>query len=208
MEPSPEHMKFRHAPSSSVGRVGLRCVHCAMARQRRAGDKNHNNNNDEAPMAVFYPKSVNEIYRLVTSWQRCHVRKCKSLPPSVRAVWNELRATEKSRGKTAYWAEAASQIGMVDCPSRAGGIRFDSAAVAASANKDDDKDEDMFDDDCEIMEPVTRATTTTAREFNNQEEDSENTQPNAAKRVGPLTTKATEEMSSSSLLQTKQTIEI
>jgi hypothetical protein len=126
VEPSPEHLKFRHAPSSAVGRVGLRCVHCAQARTNSMNASR----DDEAPMAVFYPKSVHEIYRLVTSWQRCHVRKCKSLPPSVRNVWKDLRETEKSRGKTAYWADAARQIGLVDCPSRAGGIRFDLAVVA------------------------------------------------------------------------------
>lgn len=121
VEPSSENLKFRHAPSSSVGRVGLRCVHCTMARNNSMNASR----DDEAPMAVFYPKSVNEIYRLVTSWQRCHVRKCKSLPPGVRATWNGLRATEKSRGKTVYWVESAKQIGLVDCPSRAGGVRFE-----------------------------------------------------------------------------------
>lgn len=121
VEPSKESMKFRHAPSSSVGRVGLRCVHCTMARRRSMNASR----DDEAPMAVFYPKSVSEIYRLVTSWQRCHVRKCKSLPPPVRAIWNNLRETEKSRGKTAYWVDSAKEVGLVDCPSRAGGIRFE-----------------------------------------------------------------------------------
>lgn len=153
VEPSNENIKFRHAPSSSVGRVGLRCVHCTRAR-RWIGNSNNSaggycnissltGRDDEAPMAVFYPKSVNEIYRLVTSWQRCHVRKCKSLPPSVRAIWNELRETEKSRGKTAYWADSAKQIGMVDCPSRAGGIRFDETILAAAAAEDGDGDFDM-----------------------------------------------------------------
>jgi hypothetical protein len=121
VEPSPDAMKYKHAPSSSVGRVGLRCVHCFMAR--------HNTMNasrdDEAPMSVFYPKTVSEIYRLVTSWLRCHVRKCKNLPKDVRDMWLNLRETNKSRGKTAYWVESAKKIGLVDCTSRMGGIRFD-----------------------------------------------------------------------------------
>jgi hypothetical protein len=106
-----------HSPHSSVGRVGLRCVHCAMNKRSR-------DDRDEAPMAVFYPKSVAEIYRLVTSWQRCHLRKCKNLPPAVRTKWQELRETDKSRGKTHYWVTAAKEIGLRDCQSRAGGIRF------------------------------------------------------------------------------------
>ena len=108
-----------YAPGSSVGRVGLRCVHCAIHRQRHGGDTS-----DEAPMAVFYPKSVAEIYRLVTSWQRCHVRKCKTLPPAVRKRWQELRDTEKTRGKTHYWVLSAEEIGLVDCQTKAGGVRF------------------------------------------------------------------------------------
>eukprot|EP00934_Nitzschia_sp_Nitz4_P007778 Nitzschia sp. Nitz4//scaffold65_size103378//86879//88909//NITZ4_004481-RA/size103378-processed-gene-0.151-mRNA-1//-1//CDS//3329556285//7768//frame0 len=112
------HKSPMHSPGSSVGRVGLRCVHCAMVRTRR-GD-----NMDEAPMAVFYPKSIAEIYRLVTSWQRCHLRKCKNLPPTVRTQWEALRESDKSRGKTHYWITSAREIGLVDCHSRAGGIRF------------------------------------------------------------------------------------
>lgn len=107
-----------HSPSSSVGRVGLRCVHCAMLRGSRRDDR------EDAPMAVFYPKSIAEIYRLVTSWQRCHLRKCKNVPPAVRSRWQELRDTDRSRGKTHYWVTSAKQIGLMDCQSRAGGIRF------------------------------------------------------------------------------------
>ncbi|GKY95297.1 hypothetical protein MPSEU_000491600 [Mayamaea pseudoterrestris] len=104
--------------NSSAGRVGLRCVFCAMARQNDPNGKN------EAPMAVFYPRTVNEIYRLVTSWQRCHLRKCRNLPPSIRAEWNSVREAEKCRGKTSYWVDSAREIGLVDCVSKAGGIHF------------------------------------------------------------------------------------
>jgi hypothetical protein len=121
VEPSPDALKYKHAPSASVGRVGFRCVHCFLARRNTMNASR----DDEAPMSVFYPKTVSEIYRLVTSWQRCHVRKCKSLPKDVRDKWHSLRETEKSRGKTVYWMESAKIIGLVDCPSRTGGIRFD-----------------------------------------------------------------------------------
>ena len=114
-----KNMSAANNPNSALGRVGLRCVHCALARKRATvEDKN------EAPMAVFYPKSVSEIYRLVTSWQRCHLRKCRSLPPDLRREWDLLRETDKTRGKTSYWITSAKQIGLVDCQSRAGGVRF------------------------------------------------------------------------------------
>jgi hypothetical protein len=121
VEPSPDALKYKHAPSASVGRVGLRCVHCFLARRNAMNASR----DEEAPMSVFYPKTVSEIYRLVTSWQRCHVRKCKSLPKDVRDKWHSLRESEKSRGKTAYWVDSAKSIGLVDCTSRTGGIRFD-----------------------------------------------------------------------------------
>ena len=118
-----------HYPGSSVGRVGLRCVHCAIERERTK------ENRDEAPMAVFYPKSIDEIYRLVTSWQRCHLRKCRNLPPDLRSRWQSLRETEKSRGKTQYWVTSAQEIGLVNCQSRGGGIRFGGAVSASKITK-------------------------------------------------------------------------
>jgi hypothetical protein len=150
IEPSSlKNTRHIYAPSSSVGRVGLRCVHCAMARRKfqetnlekqdasngpsgMTGDSMYSEptdgsniaREDEAPMAVFYPKSIAEIYRLITSWQRCHLRKCKNVPPPVRAEWNERRVTDKTRGKTNYWVTSSKEIGMIDCTSRAGGIRF------------------------------------------------------------------------------------
>jgi hypothetical protein len=110
--------------NTMTGRIGLQCVHCAAA---RAKDPRREN---EATMAVFYPKSCNEIYRLVTNWTRCHLSKCKNLPPSVRKEWELRRAVDKSRGKTPYWAESARELGLVDCTqSRAGGVRFGSKVL-------------------------------------------------------------------------------
>ena len=160
-----------HSPGSSVGRVGLRCVHCALVRQRHRDDR------DEAPMAVFYPKSIAEIYRLVTSWQRCHLRKCRNLPPPVRSVWQSLRDNDKSRGKTHYWVTSAKEIGLVDCQSRAGGIRFGAEAIKRfleeAASNDNSKDkviEEAPEDDAAMTDatehekqplPPTEVTTVT-----------------------------------------------
>eukprot|EP00521_Asterionellopsis_glacialis_P008934 CAMPEP_0195285696 /NCGR_PEP_ID=MMETSP0707-20130614/3434_1 /TAXON_ID=33640 /ORGANISM="Asterionellopsis glacialis, Strain CCMP134" /LENGTH=445 /DNA_ID=CAMNT_0040345227 /DNA_START=1 /DNA_END=1338 /DNA_ORIENTATION=- len=136
----PAKQRSTATPSAS-GRVGLRCVHCAFARQARrtAQQKRQQEQggatvpkafdpqflqNSEAPMAVFYPKSISELYRLVTSWQRVHLRKCKNLPPSVRETYQSIRETDKTRGKTHYWTTSAAKLGLIDCPSKAGGIRF------------------------------------------------------------------------------------
>ena len=114
-----EESKDSNKPNSMAGRIGLQCVHCA---KNRPNDPKRRN---EATMAVFYPKSVSEIYRLVTNWTRCHLRKCRNLPPDVRAHWETLRATDKTRGKTNYWTDSAYALGLVDCTkTRAGGVRF------------------------------------------------------------------------------------
>jgi hypothetical protein len=98
-------------------RVGLRCVHCAKDRLRYSSVK------DEAPMAVFYPKCISELYRLATSWQRVHLRKCRNIPPSVLDTYYKTKE-DKSRGKTQWWITSARKIGLVDSNSKGGGICF------------------------------------------------------------------------------------
>lgn len=119
--------------NSMVGRVGFQCVHCALARKQNT-DPNRTN---EVTMAVFYPRSLAEMYRLVTNWTRCHLRRCKNLPESVKTKWDSLRETEKSRGKTSWWAESARQLGMVDCVNaKAGGVRFREGLYVEETTKD------------------------------------------------------------------------
>jgi len=105
-------------PNSAKNRIGIRCVHCQRARKIYGQEC-------EAPMAVFYPKSLAELYRLVTSWQRVHLRKCRNLPKNVRATYQTLRATDKTRGKTHYWVTSAKKLGLKDSKRRSGGIVFD-----------------------------------------------------------------------------------
>ena len=50
------------------GRVGLRCVFCShLPRKDRSG----------TTMCSFYPKSLQDLYRSVMTWQRIHFRVCK-----------------------------------------------------------------------------------------------------------------------------------
>lgn len=112
--------ELNHAPppNSAKNRVGIRCVFCQM-QNRIYGQE------CDAPMAVFYPKSLSELYRLVTSWQRVHLRKCKSLPKHIRHHYQTLRENDKTRGKTHYWVTSAKRIGLKDSPNPSGGIIYD-----------------------------------------------------------------------------------
>ncbi|KAL7557301.1 hypothetical protein ACA910_016261 [Epithemia clementina (nom. ined.)] len=141
----------RNTPTSTdpqmIGRVGLRCVFCAMSPDGgRVGPS----------MSIFYPRTVSEIYRLVTSWKRCHLSKCRHLPPNVRQTLDSFRDC-RARGKTAYWIDSAHAIGLVDIPTKIGGVRFQtdstgkirkgtvtraSSAQAASVQSTESKPED------------------------------------------------------------------
>ena len=45
-----------------------------------------------------------------------------------------LRENDKSRGKTHYWITSAKEIGLIDCNSRAGGIRFATPRSSSAAS--------------------------------------------------------------------------
>ena len=115
---SKENDTFSKTPTSTdplqIGRVGLRCVHCSMS---------HDGGRTGPSMSTFYPKCTSEIYRLVTSWKRCHLSKCKNIPKSVREELSRLNQV-KARGKTSYWTESAAELGLVDMPTKIGGICF------------------------------------------------------------------------------------
>eukprot|EP00977_Amphora_coffeiformis_P002033 scaffold381_cov178-Amphora_coffeaeformis.AAC.22 len=125
---SKETDTFNKTPTSTdplqIGRVGLRCVHCSMSPDGgRSGPS----------MSIFYPKCTSEIYRLVTSWKRCHLSKCKNIPKSVREELARLNEV-KARGKTSYWTESAAELGLVDMPTKIGGICFSSTAKNVTRN--------------------------------------------------------------------------
>lgn len=120
-------------------RVGFRCVHCAHLHPKPSSisskdiDVRYSTEldlvvlqNPNSPMNVFYPKSLAELYRLVCKWQRVHFKKCKHIPPPVRRMYQHLKATDKTRGKTKYWVSSAIQLGLVDSIKPRGGIRYDS----------------------------------------------------------------------------------
>eukprot|EP00957_Ditylum_brightwellii_P204923 15341407-Ditylum_brightwellii.AAC.1 len=73
-------------------------------------------------MPKFYPKSINDIYRAVCTWERVHFHSCRHVPEFAKRKYWELKE-EGRRGKTKYWATSAQKLGLVD--TEGGGIHFD-----------------------------------------------------------------------------------
>lgn len=134
---SPLTEKMRSDSSQQGKRVGFRCVHCAhlhpMLSRTSSQDDRYSTvidpessvQNPNSPMNVFYPKSLSELYRLVCKWQRVHFKKCRHIPPSVKRMYQHLKATDKTRGKTKYWVSSALELGLIDDNKPRGGIRYD-----------------------------------------------------------------------------------
>jgi len=97
----------------AVARVGIRCVHCARAPLT-----------DAPNMASFFPKSLQDIYRSVCTWQRVHFQACEHIPHEIRETYLRLKAHDKTRGKTSYWVTSALQLGVSDMGTKREGICF------------------------------------------------------------------------------------
>eukprot|EP00980_Cylindrotheca_fusiformis_P006652 scaffold1390_cov138-Cylindrotheca_fusiformis.AAC.55 len=105
--------------TSQRGRVGLRCVFCAhLSRKERAG----------ASMSSFFPKSLNDIYRGVCTWQRLHFAKCPEVPRHVAQRYSKLKDEDRSRGKKPYWVYSALQLGLRNIDDDRNGVAWCSAA--------------------------------------------------------------------------------
>ena len=110
------------------GRVGLRCVHCAHLPREKQKSSICESTSSKASMPLFYPKSLNDLYRSVCTWQRVHFRNCPHIPNEVRERYWALKEGDRTRGKTKYWLVSAKKLGLVDSVGvhNKGGIQFSS----------------------------------------------------------------------------------
>ena len=118
----------RHIP----GRVGLRCVHCKTYQMNRALCKKLSS--IDATKADFYPKSVEQLYREVCTWQRVHFQHCPYVSQECRDKYRHLKESDKTRGKTKYWEASAKEIGLVNACNISGendGVCFNNEHVRA-----------------------------------------------------------------------------
>ena len=90
----------------SVGRVGIRCVHC---RDRPAAE--------QAKGAVSYPASIRMLNQATRNWQRFHWTACQFIPPSAREEFERLQAGKKAKSShksQEYWIRRSGEMGLVD----------------------------------------------------------------------------------------------
>jgi hypothetical protein len=107
----------------SVGQVGIRCIHCAMAGGRVACRGN----------AVAFPYSINGIYEGVREFQRLHLEQCDNLPAATRRKLEQVKGSSSlSSVLRKYYVIAANALVMYDTPDgiRSGG---ESVPVRSSA---------------------------------------------------------------------------
>lgn len=98
----------------SLGRVGIRCVHCA-----------HVASNLKAKGAVSYPNSIRVLHQAVRNWQRYHFNVCSEIPQTVKDSYAALKTTRSHSGNASikYWVDSAKALGLFDT-SVEEGIRF------------------------------------------------------------------------------------
>jgi len=113
----------------NIKRVGLRCVHCG----RKPKVEKHGTS-----MSTFYPKSINDIYRGVCTWQRIHFKKCSHIPQHLKEKYGYLKNTDRTRGKKSHWVSSAREMGFRDVDENRNGVMYDPdgevhAAVVAAA---------------------------------------------------------------------------
>jgi len=100
----------RGARASFVGQVGLRCAWCKNLPMA------------ELPtQAICYPSKRDTIYECVRNYQRKHIEICpcltQELKEKYKAMSNSIGPNNKSQKMLrAYYAEASSDLGLVDTP--------------------------------------------------------------------------------------------
>ena len=97
----------------AVGRVGLRCIHCA----RIPPD-------DRAKGAVSYPQRIRIVHQSVRNWQRYHLMACSHIDPALKQAYKDFRTSRTHSGSASlqYWQDSCVNLGMVDTETE--GIRY------------------------------------------------------------------------------------
>ena len=113
----------RGSKPSCVGQLGLRCIHCKdMARK------------ELARQAICYPSRRDTIFEAFRNYQRIHLKVCPLIPQVIMDEYNKLSKNASRVSKQVlkvYYAEAASELGIVDCSTHKG-LVYDKSRVNTS----------------------------------------------------------------------------
>lgn len=118
-------------------RMGIRCVHCGkLSKEQRAGTS----------MSTFFPKSVEDLYRAVCTWQRIHFKACQHIPEDMKEEYWRLKDVDRTRGKKAHWIKSAKDMGFCNVDDDRSGVVW-----CPTVNTDpQDHDDDVFMDESEL----------------------------------------------------------
>ena len=122
-------------PKSCFERVGLQCVHCA-----------HIPKHERDSGASFFPRCLDDIYRMVCNWQRTHFQTCHNVPADVKSHYWDLKNKDKLRGKVKYWADAARKVGLanyLEAGSSISGPEIRKKSCASISSSDEDNVDDF-----------------------------------------------------------------
>ena len=104
----------RGSRPTKVGQVGLRCIHCKDIHRQ-----------DLAKQAVCFPSKCDTIFESVRNYRRLHLEVCPCIPDEMKVKYRyliqiqddiSLPLKKPNRMIKAYYAEAASELGLVDTP--------------------------------------------------------------------------------------------
>lgn len=126
-----EHLQSERATPAAGHRVGIRCVHCGkLPKSERAGTS----------MSTFFPKSLQDIYRGVCTWQRIHFKACRHMPEEFKGMYWKFKDTDRSRGKKKHWVKSAYAMGFRNVDNDRSGVIYDPPAIDDAGMKSSEGD--------------------------------------------------------------------
>ena len=109
-----------------VGRVGIRCSHCAKATRNNITSSNNAGLNKGS---VYFPTTIASIYNATMNLLQRHLHVCENVPPEIIKIYNELKLDDARSGTSKkYWIESAKQLGLIDTPNN--GIQYSGSPMS------------------------------------------------------------------------------
>ena len=112
--------------------VGIRCAICGRM------SKNERENERNGKMPVFFPKSVQDLYRGVCTWQRIHFGSCKHMPEKYKEQYKHYKNSDLTCGWKRHWITSAYDMGLRNIDANRSGVIYNPNSKIEEFNKDSD----------------------------------------------------------------------